>query len=385
MSGAELWVWLPRDRAGRIAPAAAELLYEGAALARRLGAALVAASDRVPAGEEPAWLGRWGVARVRALGVTLPPHPSCPGGASPLRPLLESARAEGVSVRAVLLPGTTLGRVVAPLLAVELDAACVTGASSVTSAGRHFVTARPTLGEQYEALATLPLERPLVATLRPGAVGDVEAPAVGDVEAPAVGDVETPAVGDVETPAVGDVEPPSVAAGTVPALVEPPRGLHADVLPPLLPPDPDTLDIADAERIVAFGRGAFSREAVALVERLARALGATVAGTRPAADEGWLPFARQVGLTGAIVQPRLYVAVGISGAPYHMVGIREPETLIAINSDPDAPIFGHAHLGLVGDLHAVLPALLARLERGEGLPGAQGARGTRSDPLRGNA
>ena len=369
MSGAELWVWLPRDREGRIAPAAAELLYEGAALARRLGAALVAASDRVPAGDEPAWLGRWGVARVRALGVTLPPHPSCPGGASPLRPLLESARAEGVSVRAVLLPGTTLGRVVAPLLAVELDATCVTGASSVTSDGRHFVTARPTLGEQYEALATLPLERPLVATLRPGAVGDVEASAVGDVEASAI----------------GDVEPPTVAAGTVPALAEPPRGLHAEVLPPLLPPDPDTLDIADAERIVAFGRGAFSREAVALVERLAKALGATVAGTRPAADEGWLPFARQVGLTGAIVQPRLYVAVGISGAPYHMVGIREPETLIAINSDPDAPIFGHAHLGLVGDLHAVLPALLARLERGQGLPvAAQGARGTRSDPLRGN-
>jgi electron transfer flavoprotein alpha subunit len=267
-------------------------------------------------------------------------------------------------VRAVLLPGTTLGRVVAPLLAVELDAACVTGASSVTSAGRHFVTARPTLGEQYEALATLPLERPLVATLRPGAVGDVEASAVGDVEASAV---------------------TGGTAGAAPALVEPPRGLHAEVLPPLLPPDPDTLDIADAERIVAFGRGAFSREAVALVERLAKALGATVAGTRPAADEGWLPFARQVGLTGAIVQPRLYVAVGISGAPYHMVGIREPETLIAINSDPDAPIFGHAHLGLVGDLHAVLPALLARLERGEGLPGAQGARGTRSDPLRGNA
>jgi electron transfer flavoprotein alpha subunit len=131
--------------------------------------------------------------------------------------------------------------------------------------------------------------------------------------------------------------------------------------------------VSDAERIVAFGRGAFSRAAIALVERLAALLGAAVAGTRPAADEGWLPFARQVGLTGAIVTPKLYVAVGISGAPYHMVGVKDPETLIAINTDPEAPIFASAHLGIVGDLHALLPALIARLERGDSIAGAAAA------------
>jgi electron transfer flavoprotein alpha subunit len=348
MSG-EVWVWLPREREGALAPAAAELLYEAGALARRLDAALVAAGDRAPQGDESALLGRWGVARVRVLGTALPPHPVVRGGASPLRPLLEAARGEGAGVRAVLLAADSFGRVAAPLLAAELGAVggavesdraaaeLVTGATSVTTDGRRFVAARPTLGGQYEALAHLPLERPLVVTLRPGAVGAVEPPAGPDAAVPAL---------------------EALAA----------RGVPGEPAPVLLAPQLETLDLADAERIVAFGRGAFSPEAVELVRRLARALGAKVAGTRPAADEGWLPFECQVGLTGAIVQPRLYVAVGISGAPYHMVGVKEPETLIAINSDPDAPIFGFAHLGIVGDLRAVLPALLAHLEQGPGLP-----------------
>jgi electron transfer flavoprotein alpha subunit len=152
----------------------------------------------------------------------------------------------------------------------------------------------------------------------------------------------------------------------------------------VLAPDPATLDIADAERIVAFGRGAFSQDAVALVRRLADLLGAAVGGSRPAADEGWLPFARQIGLTGAIVRPKLYVAVGISGAPYHMVGIKDPGTLIAVNRDPDAAIFASADLGIVGDLYQVLPELIAALERGRAPAALQdharnaGAPGARS-------
>jgi electron transfer flavoprotein alpha subunit len=143
------------------------------------------------------------------------------------------------------------------------------------------------------------------------------------------------------------------------------------------PPDPASLDIADAERIVAFGRGAFSDAAIELVRQLAEKLGAAVAGTRPAADEGWLPFSRQVGLTGAVVRPRLYVAVGISGAPYHMVGVKEPETLVAINRDPDAPIFGSAGLGIVGDLHEVLPRLIEEIGQGRGLDEAAPRAGER--------
>ena len=334
----EVWVWLQRDRERRLEPAGFELLYESQGLARRLDAQLTAVSDVSPDAEEADLLRRWGVRRVRTLGTELPPHPLCTKGDSPLRPLLDAVRSQGVTIRAALLPATTFGKVAAPLFAAELDASFVPGVTSVTSDGRHYVLARPVYGEQYEALVSLELARPLVATVLPGAVGE-------------------------------GVRPPAAAAprGGL-QVAEPPENLAApEAAPRLLPPDAERLDIGDAERIVAFGRGAFSNEAVALVERLAKALGATVAGTRPAADEGWLPFARQVGLTGAIVRPRLYVAVGISGAPYHMVGVKDPETLIAVNNDPEAPIFAHAHLGVVGDLFTVLPALLQRLERGEGI------------------
>jgi electron transfer flavoprotein alpha subunit len=202
------------------------------------------------------------------------------------------------------------------------------------------------------------LTSPVVATLLPGAVGEAAA---------------------VER----DVRSAGDRAPTLPTLEPPPARLVPIEAPPqMLAPDPGSLELADAERIVAFGRGAFHPEAVALVERLARALGAVVAGTRPAADEGWLPFSRQVGLTGAIVTPRLYVAVGISGAPYHLVGVKDPETLIAVNRDPEAPIFASAHLGLVGDLYEVLPALLERLEAGGpgvSLPGGGRLRGEGTD------
>lgn len=326
----EVWFWLARDRQGRLHPHLGEALYESTALARRLGTPLVALADRPPVDEESRLLGAWGVAATRVVAPPQPQHPLIHAGQSPL-----AALAADGAPRATLFIADAFGVVTAPLWAAECGAVYVPDATSVTCDGARFAAARPALGEQYEALVTVPLETPLVATLRPGAVGDVAPPGPGGA--------------------------PTAVEGQ-PLPVPPLAGVT------VLPPDPAQVRIADAERIVAFGRGAFSREAVALVERLAALLGATIAGTRPAADEGWLPFSRQVGLTGAIVSPRLYVAVGISGAPYHMVGVKNPETLIAINRDPEAPILAAAHLGIVGDLHAVLPALIRRLEQGRPIP-----------------
>jgi electron transfer flavoprotein alpha subunit len=327
----EVWVWLARDREGRLTPAAGEALYEGGALARRLGAQLMAVSDRSPDPAELRLLGVWGVAAVRTLSDKQPPHPLISAGRSPLVALAGDAPA------VTLFPGDAFGQAVAPLWAAECGAVYVPAATGITSNGRALVLARPTHGGNFEAIVTLPLDTAVVATLRPGAVGEV-------------------------APTPPGAAPPHLLA-PAPRQEAPSGGTPVDVLAP----DPAALDVADAERIVCFGRGAFSREAVALVERLAALLGATVAGTRPAADEGWLPFSRQVGLTGAIVTPKLYVAVGLSGAPYHMAGVKEPETLIAINSDPEAPILAAAHLGIVGDLHAVLPALISRLEQGRAI------------------
>ena len=122
------------------------------------------------------------------------------------------------------------------------------------------------------------------------------------------------------------------------------------------------VDIGDAEFIVAVGRGIEDEENLDLVEELADALGATLAASRPVVDNGWLPKNRQVGQSGTVVTPTVYLALGISGAVQHVAGMKGSDTIIAVNTDPDAPIFDVADYGIVGDLFDVIPELIERFE-----------------------
>ena len=123
------------------------------------------------------------------------------------------------------------------------------------------------------------------------------------------------------------------------------------------------VDLSQAERIVAVGRGIKTAENLPVAEKLAKAFGAELAASRPICDNGWLPMERQIGSSGQTVAPKLYVALGISGAIQHLVGMKGARTIVAINKDAEAPIFEVADYGIQGDIFEVAPALVAELEK----------------------
>jgi electron transfer flavoprotein alpha subunit len=121
--------------------------------------------------------------------------------------------------------------------------------------------------------------------------------------------------------------------------------------------------IEDADIVVAGGRGLGAPENFTLAEELARALGGAVGATRAVVDAGWYPYSAQIGQTGKVVSPKLYVALGISGAIQHKVGMQSSNVIVAINKDPNAPIFEFSDLGVVGDVHAIVPKLTELIQQ----------------------
>ena len=243
-----------------------------------------------------------------------------------------AAALAGRAIDIVVVGGSTFGRDVVGRIAIRWDAAAATGVVEATRAGDGVRVRRPVFGGR--ATETRDLRGPrIVLAVRPHTFP----PASGGSAAPAIetsGPVDVPA-GLLAGRCVGH---DAAASAAGPAL-------------------------ADAAIVVSGGRGLRDPEHFQLVEELAAALGAAVGASRAVTDAGWRPATLQVGQTGKAVSPQLYIAVGISGAIQHLVGMVSSRVIVAINSDSSAPIFRVADYGIVGDLFQIVPALTAEVRR----------------------
>jgi electron transfer flavoprotein alpha subunit len=232
----------------------------------------------------------------------------------------------------VLLPHTYQTRDFAPKLAARLDRALLTDVTGIKSDGGQTAFVRPMFQGKLTADVVPQGDAPHFITFQIGAYR-VDQVTKGSAAAPVRAlSVEVDAAAIREKP-----EAPFQQAK-------------------------QAVDLSQAERIVSVGRGIKEQANIALAQQLAEALGAEIAASRPICDAGWLPMERQVGSSGQTVAPKLYLALGISGAIQHLVGMKGSSTVVAINKDPDAPIFEIADYGIVGDLFEIVPAIIAAVK-----------------------
>jgi electron transfer flavoprotein alpha subunit len=236
----------------------------------------------------------------------------------------------------ILLPHTDAGATLAPLLAAELDGALFTEGIAVCHCAKGLELHHPALGVQISRRRYWDGNRPLVLTKPVKTLSQVVLPSMKP---------STPVITTWTT----DIS--TLSARTT--IIE------------RVPPDPQTVDVSEAEVIVSVGKGC-DPQTFEQVKELARLLNISLGVTRPVYDLGWTGFERMIGQTGRAVAPRLYLALGISGSMHHIGGIKDSRRIVAVNIDTKAPIFGNADEGFVADLKEVLPQLLERVRQATG-------------------
>lgn len=244
-----------------------------------------------------------------------------------------SALIEEEKPEILIAAATTMGRTLMPVLAVKVGTGLTADCTSleIDPAERLLIQTRPAVGGNIMAVIKTPMHRPQMATVRPKS--------------------KRPLVPDPER--IGEI-----------ICKQFPEALYFSRVKRLdfIPEEGGGAPIQDAECVVAFGKGLKDGRHVEMIRELARLLDGSLGASRNATDAGWISYSHQVGLSGKTVSPRLYVALGISGAVQHLAGMSSAETIVAVNADPEANIFNVADYGIVGDLFEVVPRLIAKLK-----------------------
>jgi len=248
-------------------------------------------------------------------------------------PFLAALQEAAGPFRAVLIGSTSVGWDLAPMLSARLSAPLVTGCRGLSVAGDSVMATASFCGGKMIAEVEV-CASPAILMLLPGSFRPVAEAEKGPGR-------ETV----VETRALAAL--PESAAVRFEEWILPEAG---------------DVDITQQDLLVAVGRGIQQKENLELAEELAGALGGAVCASRPVIDQGWLPPTRQVGKSGMTVRPKCFLALGISGAPEHVEGMKDSELIVAVNSDPKAPIFDVAHYGVAADLLDLVPALVDALK-----------------------
>jgi electron transfer flavoprotein alpha subunit len=324
-----VWVFA-EQRGGTVAPVALELLGAGRRLAERLGvelSAVLLGADEPQARE----LVRWGADKVyHCEDPSLQSFNDEPY-ARVLSTLIDEHKPE-----IVLAGATPIGRSFVPRVAARLKTGLTADCTSleVEEGSRDLQQIRPAFGGNIMATILCPNYRPQIATVRPRVMKRNE-------------------YDESRKGGVIKVKADDLASNTkVLETVKEVSGL--------------AVNLQEADVIVSGGRGLGDARGFEMLTELAELLEGTVGASRAAVDEGWIPYSHQVGQTGKTVCPKIYVACGISGAVQHLVGMQSSDIIIAINKNPEAPIFGVATYGIVGDVYEIVPMLIKRIKEAKG-------------------
>lgn len=330
----DLWVFIETDQAGSAKNVGLELLQPGRRLADKQNGKLVGIviGCNVQAASDSA--AEYGADELIVVDAPEYKHFSTDAYTKAICTLVEK-----YGPTTMLIGATNIGRDLGPRVACRLKTGLTADCTAldVDDESGNMAWTRPAFGGNLMATILCPDHRPQIGTVRPGVFKKAE---------PQTGRRVTAVLEEIHVS---------------------PEEIRTELLEVISEAAGELVDLEGAEIIVSGGRGVGGPEGFGVIRDLAGALGATVGASRAAVDSGWISHSHQVGQTGKTVGPKVYIACGISGAIQHLAGMSSSKVIVAVNKDPDAPIFNVADYGLVGDLHEVLPLLTAQIKKGKGL------------------